>query len=121
MPFEPRPITPEEVAVLRATFAQGEVTCAVTAAVLEALPSLSVVSQCACGCASVDFAEMVTGEPRPQILVDAVAGTPGRDAVGLIVWGHPDAITALEIYDQSGGDANKSLPDLASIQSFFPI
>jgi hypothetical protein len=87
---------------------------------MASLPSLMVVAQCTCGCASVDFTDTVATLPRSQLLADAVAGAPPDNAVGLIIWGHPHAITALEIYDQSGSDANRRLPDPTSIQAFFP-
>lgn len=117
---EPRPIATAEVEVIRATFAQGQVIREVSPAALEALPSLRVVAQCPCGCVSVDFAKTVPGSLRPTLLADAVATNVGGARFGLMVWGYPDVIAALEIYDVDSSDGNKQLPDPASIRSFFP-
>jgi hypothetical protein len=117
---ELRPISPEEVEVIRATFAQGQPIRNVSPTALESLPSLSVVAGCPCGCASVDFVEFAQAGPHPSLLADAVATNTDGSKVGLMVWGHPDAITALEVYSVDGADGNKHLPDPASIRSYFP-
>jgi hypothetical protein len=54
---DPRPISREEVEVIRAAFAQGQPLRDVLPAAFESLPSLTVVARCPCGCASVDFSE----------------------------------------------------------------
>jgi hypothetical protein len=116
--FEPRPISAEEVAVIRAAFAQGQVLREVSPAALDALPSLTVVSCCPCGCASVTFAR--PDLPREAIVVDAVARHPDGSMLGLMVWGQPERITRLELYDYDGSGGYKRLPDPASVRSFYP-
>lgn len=116
----PRPITPEEVAVIRAAFAQGQIVREISPAALEALPSLMVVSQCACGCASIDFGDDPPTGPRSALVADAVAKHPDGSMLGLMVWGRPDQITALELYDYDASGGNKRLPDPASVRSFYP-
>ena len=93
---EPRPVSPQEVDVIRAAFAQGQPLRDVSPATLDALPSLTVVARCPCGCASVDFAERAQGIPRPTLLADAVATNADGTRVGVMVWGAPDAITAVQ-------------------------
>jgi hypothetical protein len=116
---EPRPISAEEVAVIRAAFAQGQVLINVSPAALEALPSLTVVSGCPCGCASVTFAEDPSIGRVSALVVDAVARHPDGSLLGLMVWGHPDQITGLELYDYDASGGYKRLPDPASVRSFY--
>lgn len=119
-PGVPRPITAEEVAVIRAAFTQGQIIREVSPTALESLPSPTVVSQCACGCASIDFGHDPPNGPRSTLVVDAVAKHPDGSLLGLMVWGRPDQITALELWDYDGSGGNKRLPDPASIRSFYP-
>ncbi len=98
LPGTPRPITAEEVAVIRAAFTQGQIIREVSPTALESLPWLMVVSQCACGCASIDFGDDPPNGPRSTLVVDAVAKHPDGSLLGLMVWGRPDQITALELW-----------------------
>ncbi len=84
------------------------------------LSSLVVVSECSCGCASIDFGGDPPGGPRSALVADAVAKHPDGSMLGLMVWGHPDQITALELYDDDASGGNKRLPDPASVRSFYP-
>jgi hypothetical protein len=79
-----------------------------------AIPNLEVVARCECGCASVDF-DAPTSERRSGIIADATAQTPRGGQVGVIVWGRPDAITGLEIYDVGAGDGDLVLPVPTSV------
>jgi hypothetical protein len=74
-----------------------------------AIPNLTVVALCECGCASVDF-DAPTSEQRSGTIARATGQTPRGGQVGIIVWGRSDAITALEIYDLGAGDDNLVLP-----------
>jgi hypothetical protein len=62
----------------------------------------------------VDFARDDEGE-HPRVLADAVGETPSGGTVGVIVWGHPEAVTGLEVYDLGAGDDDLRLPVPASI------
>ena len=107
-----RPITDDEIAVVRAALER----CPETPAAHELLPtvsSLHVVDQCQCGCPSVDFERSCSEHPRP--LADGLGITPSGDQVGLIIWGVSDAITGLEIYDMSASASELKLTDLKSI------
>jgi hypothetical protein len=117
-PFEPRPIAPELVAVIQ-TMLEKFAVRAVSPVVVESVPFLTVYSGCTCGCASVEF---VTPRPRlrhSMIVSDAVATMPGGERVGLILWADPDAILGFEIYECDFYPLG-TLPDPATIQSFFP-
>lgn len=120
LPGTPRPITAEEVAVIRAAFSQGQIVRQVSPAALESLPSLTVISQCACGCASIYFGDDPPNGPRSTLVVDAVAKHPDGSVLGLMVWGRSDQITALELWDYDGSGGNKRLADPASVRSFYP-
>ena len=112
IPVSPRPISAEELAVLRAALER----CAVPPAfdgVRASLDALTVVSRCECGCASVDFVEDDGRRPHP--LADGTAKTPSGGDVGIIVWGHPHCVTALEIYDLGAAEDGQVLPVPESI------
>ena len=94
---ERRPIRQAEVEVIRAALQQAPVR-PVADDVVGAVSTLTVVSRCECGCASVDFDDQPS-EHRSEPVGDAVAETARGGRVGVIVWGRRDAITGLEIYD----------------------
>jgi hypothetical protein len=73
-----------------------------------------VVAKCECGCASVDF-DAPPREERATLVADGTAQTSRGGQVGVIVWGRPDAITGLEIYDLGAGEGDLGLPVSASI------
>lgn len=78
---------------------------------------LSVVGKCDCGCDSVDF--MGHDEvPGTKPIADGIGITPKGGKVGVIVWGTPQVITGLEIYDLGAGDNDLKLPNPDSIQPF---
>jgi hypothetical protein len=79
------------------------------------VPSLRVVGKCSCGCASIDFAkDGQSGNFHP--IADAY-GETADGSVGLILWGHGDAITGLEIYETSQASIKK-LPELNELVPF---
>ena len=109
---ERRAIRQEEVEVIRATLERASVR-PVTALATASIPNLSVVGRCECGCASVDFER--TPALRSTPVADGIGETPRGGQVGIIVWGRPDAITGLEIYDLGAGDGDLVLPRVQSI------
>jgi hypothetical protein len=112
----PRPVTPEEVAVIRAALAQ--VPSRTPAGPLrKALEDLEVVGRCDCGCDSVDFVPSVSDlHSRP--IADGMGTTASGGTVGVIVWGTDDAVTSLEIYDLGAGEAGPRLPVPETIRSW---
>jgi hypothetical protein len=111
-----RPITPEEVAVIRSTLERAA-TAPRFAGLAAHVEHLRAVDQCGCGCDSVDFAKHDPTRPA-QPICDAIGTTPAGGTVGVIVWGRPDAITSLEIYDLGAGDGDVKLPTPDSIRPF---
>ena len=63
---------------------------------MPAVSSLRVVGRCSCGCASVDF-ENSEQSAQSHPIADTMGETTDG-AVGLILWGHDNSITGLEIY-----------------------
>jgi hypothetical protein len=107
-----RPITEDEIAVVRAALER----CPETPDAQELLPTISslrVVDQCQCGCPSVDFTRSSSEHPRP--IADGLGIISNGDRVGVILWGVGDAITGLEIYDMSANASELKLTDLKSI------
>ena len=81
------------------------------------VPSLTVTNYCPCGCGSVSFA----GPPIEGLakqLADGRAFTAGGTQVGVFVWGTPERISSLEIYQMDEDDA--SLPDPATVERWPP-
>src|SRR5690242_13325309 len=92
-----RPITPEEIDVLRATLERASVvqdSCAFTAA----LEGLRVIDRCPCGCATINFALPDADNPSHPI-ADALGENAVGEALGILVWGRGHSITELEVYD----------------------
>jgi hypothetical protein len=110
---ERRPIRQDEVEVIGATLERASVR-PVTTSAAAAIHSLTVVGRCECGCASVDFDALPT-EERPTPVADGIGETPSGGRVGIIVWGGPDAITGIEVYDLGTGDGDLVLPTPKSI------
>ena len=99
---ERRGIREDEAAVIRAALERAQVS-PVDEAARAAVSKLEVVGRCECGCASVDF-DSPASDRRSTLIAD-----------GVIVWGRPDAITGLEIYDLGAGDADLVLPVPTSV------
>ena len=110
---ERRAITPEEAEVIVAALDRASVLRIADAA-RAALPTLRVEARCECGCASVDFDAPPSVE-RSTLIAEGTARTSQGGEVGVIVWGRPDAITGLEIYDLGAGEGDLVLPVPASI------
>ena len=108
-----RQITPTEIAVIRSALAHAPKE-AILPAVADGLGHLRAVGQCGCGCDSVDF---VPHDPSHMShpIADGMGTTPAGGEVGVIVWGHPDAVTGLEIYSLGAEDHDLRLPLPTSI------
>ena len=76
--------------------------------------ALEVVGRCDCGCASANFASPASDQ-RSTVIADGTGTTPRGGQVGIMVWGRPDAITGLEIYDLGTGDDDLVLPVPTSV------
>lgn len=74
---------------------------------------LRVVGGCECGCASVDF--VITTPEHRRTIADGLGILANGERVGVIVWGTPNAVTGLEIYDMSATAAGLPLSQLQSI------
>ena len=107
-----RPINDDEVRVIGAALQRcAEIPEA--SALVPTLPNLRVVGGCECGCASVDFAITTPEQRRP--IADGLGILTNGECVGVIVWGTPDAVTGLEIYDMSASATGLSLSQLQSV------
>src|SRR5713101_6453382 len=113
---EHRAITPDETEVIRAALEHARVL-RIDDAAKAALPVLTVVAKCECGCASVDF-DAPPSQERSTIVADGTARTSRGGQIGVIVWGRPDAITGLEIYDLGAGEGDLVLPISTSITAW---
>jgi hypothetical protein len=121
MPDEFRQMIPErrsigasEIEVIRAALEKAP-AAPVDTVTKGAVDRLQVIGRCECGCASVDF-DAQESDQRSTLLADAIGHTARGGRVGVIVWGRPDAITGLEIYDLGAGDDDLVLPKPGSIE-----
>jgi hypothetical protein len=111
-----RPITPQEVAVIRCAL-QRAARIPEVSTLGEGLESLRAIDKCPCGCDSVTFIEFDAARP-PKPIADAVGTTPEGGSVGVIVWGRADAVTGLEVYGLGAAEDDQRLPVLDSIRSW---
>jgi hypothetical protein len=75
---------------------------------------LRVVGRCDCGCPTVDFGSAAI--PRGAPIADGTGTTPEGVSVGVIVWGHAEAITGLELYEMDG--PIRSLPGVDTLRAW---
>jgi len=109
-----RPINAEEVRIVRAALeCCAEIPNA--SALVATLDELRVVGRCECGCATVDFTVALPEHKKP--IADGLGILPNGKRVGVIVWGTPEAVTGLEVYDMSG--TVTGLP-LSQVQTVIP-
>jgi hypothetical protein len=107
-----RPINDDEVRVIRTALERcAEIPNA--SALVPTLSNLRVVGGCECGCASVDFDVTAPEQKRP--IADGLGLLSNGKRVGVIVWGTPDAVRGLEIYDMSATVRDLPLSQLQSI------
>ena len=110
-----RCITAEEVAVIRAALDKAAAAPEYRSLASE-LEHFRVIERCPCGCDSVDFVEYDPADPAKPI-AQATGTTARGGAVGLIVWGTPQRVTGLEVYDLGAGDDDLRLPVPDSIRA----
>jgi len=111
-----RPITAEEVAVIRSVLERAPVSPEFTPLGSQ-LDHLWAIDRCSCGCDSVDYAEDDPARPAKPI-GDAVGTTLAGGTVGVLVWGRAEAVTGLEVYDLGAGEDDLKLPIPTSIRRF---
>ena len=110
MPYNPipaRPISPAELAVLRATLSRAPSDLPVHD-LRTPLEELQVVSVCPCGCDSVDFSSQDI--PRSRPLAHGIGTKPFGGEVGILVWGTDHDVTGLEVYDLAFDEKGIRLP-----------
>ena len=103
-----RPITPDEMAVIRVTLERAAVATE-SRSLGSDLDHLRVVERCGCGCDTVEFAAPGL-QHRPVPIADGTGKTASGGAVGIIIWGTDQAITGIEVYgiDVDRGDIRLS-------------
>jgi hypothetical protein len=106
----PRPISEQESAVVRAVLERGAFRSC-PPSMIASVASLTVVETCACGCASVTFAEPENQEVRAARIAEGYGSTAAGAEVGAVVWGTADTVVSLEIYTLGHDDGSLPLPD----------
>jgi len=113
-PQVPRPISADEVAVLRRALEVCPVH-PVSEALYGSVSSLRVIRCCDCGCDTVDFDGVERSEPS-SIIADGIGEPPVGKEIGIIVFTKGDHLVTLEVY--SYDDEPARLPTLGSIRAF---
>src|SRR5262245_58035785 len=112
---EIRPLRDDERGLLEWLLKHGTPEAA---AYLEQLPKVTVVSRCACGCPTIDFAvddkAAPTFGPSTQ-LADVDGKSPEGVLVGIILHAREGLISELEVYSMAG-ETNFSLPRIEDIK-----
>ena len=111
--IDPRPISPEEAAVVRRALEVAP-TDGETSALLATVDQLVVVGRCACGCASVHFC-VPDDSAECGIVADAQGSAPSGGHINVILWACGPHIRYLEIVDYA---ESKQLPDPASLSPY---
>jgi len=109
--ISPRPIAPEEVAVLDAALQRAALVPA-PAALLRATKALKVVGVCDCGCRSLYFRLPSSEDFR---IADATGLLADGTRIDVMVWAWGEEVAALEIVDHVGQGA---LPIAATVSSW---
>ena len=113
-PLAVRPISAHErgvleQAILRAPAADVDLPS------LDQLDSLQVVGKCQCGCASVDFRHLRSGEIA-EVVADGVAETETGEQVGVLVFAFDGRFVGLEIVGY--GDVPAPLPVASTVRGW---
>src|SRR5438445_13767787 len=112
-PIPPRPISPDELAVLRAALARAPSERPVRE-LRTPLEELQVISVCPCGCDSVDFSTQDIPKSRP--VANGIGTRPFGGDVGILVWGTDHDVTGLEVFDLAFDEKGIRLPIPDSVQ-----
>jgi len=102
-----RPLSADELAVVQ-WLLENAFTGDSNAVDTEAVRRLHVVSQCACGCGSIEFVERPQGEGA-VIVADAMAAWPDGARAGVILWSRSGELSGLEVYDCTPGASMRAL------------
>ena len=110
--IEPRPVTPEEVTILRWLLDNAGVGD-VASYRSRNLDELQVVGACDCGCVSAFF----ESDPsvRLEMIADAMAVYPDGEQSNLILWGRAGRIAWLEVCDVGPSSAHR-MPTTANLR-----
>ena len=113
-PIAVRPISAEERAVLERAIRLAPSEGAETPS-LDQLDSLQVVGKCGCGCASVDFRHLKSGQIA-EVVADAIGETSRGELVGVLVFALDGNLVGLEIVGYSEFPA--PLPVASTVRSW---
>lgn len=106
-----RPINAAEAAVVEACL---EVSGLGAESLGASVDALSVVGQCSCGCASVDFAVNASDASEAVLLVQAAGKAPSGEDLMIGIWAQGCSISEMEVFSCTGGHA--PLPVVSSIK-----
>jgi hypothetical protein len=109
--IEPRPVTPEEIAVLRWLLENAPVGDIAAYRELK-VEDLRVVAGCDCGCVSALFESDQRGI---KMIADALAVYADGEQANLILWGRAGRITWLEVCDVGPKSAHR-MPAIANLR-----
>ena len=107
-PIAVRAISADERAILERALRYAPADGA-DAPSLNQLDSLQVVGKCQCGCASVDFQHLKSGEIA-DVVADAIGETRAGERVGVIVFALGGNLQGLEIVGYSDNHAHLPVP-----------
>ena|SRR5690242_14569108 len=107
---EPRPISYQEAAVVRAALLKAPL--GQVAGLVEQADALRVVAVCECGCRSVYFCSISAQDRR---VADGVGFTSSGEHIDVMVWANSNGLSALDLVDYSGSG---ELPVVESICRF---
>jgi hypothetical protein len=95
-----RPLEPNEAAIVRSALLRAAVR-PVLSQMLEEVESLNVIGVCDCGCPSVYFREIGSGD---YILADAVGYARGEERIDIAIWASSHGqLAALEVVNHGRG------------------
>jgi hypothetical protein len=119
----PRLLTERERTVTRWIIEHGGASEKERKGFLVQLGAATVVSRCACGCASVDFA--IRGEPAPagvglEIIGDFLCGEERAGINGVFVFARSGVLAGIEIYQLSDEKIHTELPAPDTLRAFDP-
>jgi hypothetical protein len=115
---EHRPLTEEERKLLEWLLANGTPDAK---PYLSQIANVNVISECTCGCPTIDLALGDREQPKTGpsvILADFVGTAPEGIEVGVIVHAREGEISELEVYAIAGSKGPFNLPGVESLKPF---